>query len=612
MSKGTASSNLAPSANMNSNTEEIKARVNIIDFIGGYVRLQKAGSSWKACCPFHNEKTPSFVVNEEKQFWHCFGCGKSGDIFTFLMEIEGVGFREALKILADRAGVPLPEYNPQEEKEKNRGVDILELSVKFYEKQLWEGIGKTKALEYLRQRGLKDETIKWFRLGYAPDGWRNLLDFLLSRGYGMEEISKTGVIVNKQDDSQRFYDRFRDRIIFPIADAMGKIVGFTARVAPGGDESQAKYVNTPESEFYHKSRILYGIDKAKGEIKNKDRAVLVEGNMDVIASHQAGIKNTIAVSGTALTQQQIDIIKRYTRNLYLFFDADTAGRQAAVRSCEMAFANDLNVFIIEPSEGKDAADIAQKNPNDLLKLLEGATEAMEYFLQKFFAKYNSENIAEKKKIVRDSVALIINFPKEIDRQHWGKKLAERLSVDEKVIYEEISLASNSANAYPERKFRQETDIFSKKRKRSTIIGERIFSLLLGNEDVWKMAEEKRGREMVEYFADNVFFADILSLGKKNDFKFDKFEMLIDDEKEREFLRKMKFSSVEEDIAKGNDVLFDGKWKYFEQLMEELKKEKKREQVDFLVKEIASAEKDGDKERVKKIARKLSDLSREDK
>lgn len=597
---------------MNSNTEEIKARVNIVDFIGGYVRLQKAGSSWKACCPFHNEKTPSFVVNEEKQFWHCFGCGKSGDIFTFLMEMEGIDFREALKVLADRAGVELPEYNPQKEKEKNRGAEILELSAKFYEKQLWEGMGRVKTLEYLRKRGLKDKIIKEFRLGYAPDGWRNLLDFLLSRGYEMEEISKTGVVVIKQDNSQRFYDRFRDRIIFPIADAMGKIVGFTARVAPGGDESQAKYVNTPESEFYHKSRILYGIDKAKGEIKSKDKAVLVEGNMDVIASHQAGIKNTIAVSGTALTQQQIDIIKRYTRNLYLFFDADTAGRQAAVRSCEMAFANDLNVFIIEPSEGKDAADIAQKNPNDLLKIIEKATEAMEYFLQKFFAKYNPENIMEKKKIVQDSVALIINFPKEIDRQHWGKKLAERLSVDEKVIYEEISLVSNSTNAYPERRLRQETDIFSKTKKRSTIIGEKIFSLLFGNEDVWKMAEDKCGKEMAEYFADNVFFADILSLGKKNDFKFDKFELLIDDEKEREFLRKMKFSSVEENIAKGDALLLDGEWKYFEQLMEELKKEKKREQVDFLVKEIASAEKDGDKERVKKIARKLSDLSREDK
>ena len=597
---------------MNSNTEEIKARVNIVDFIGGYVRLQKAGSSWKACCPFHNDKTPSFVVNEEKQFWHCFGCGKSGDIFTFLMEMEGIDFREALKVLADRAGVELPEYNPQKEKEKNRGADILELSAKFYEKQLWEGMGKVKTFEYLRQRGLKDEIIKEFRLGYAPDGWRNLLDFLLSRGYRMEEISKTGVVVIKQDNSQRFYDRFRNRIIFPIADAMGKIVGFTARVAPGDDESQAKYVNTPESEFYHKSRILYGIDKAKGEIKSKDRAILVEGNMDVIASYQAGIKNTIAVSGTALTQQQIDIIKRYTKNLYLFFDADTAGRQAAVRSCEMAFANDLNVFIIEPSEGKDAADIAQKNPADLLKLTEEAVEAMEYFLQKFFKKYNPENIIEKKKIVQDFVALIINFPKEIDRQHWGKKLAERLGINEKVIYEEISLASNRANVYPKTKLRQEAGVFSKTEKRSTVIGEKIFSLFFGNEDVWRMAEEKRGKEIAEYFADNVFFANILSLGRENDFKFDKFELLIDDEKERKFLRKMKFSSAEENINKGNDVLFDEEWKYFEQLMEELKKEKKKEYVDFLVKEIALAEKDGDKERVKKIAQKLSELSREDK
>jgi DNA primase len=595
---------------MNSNTEEIKARVNIVDFIGGYVRLQKTGTTWKACCPFHNEKTPSFVVNEERQFWHCFGCGKSGDIFTFLMETEGVGFREALKILADRAGVELPQYNPNLEKEKNRGLEILELTTKFYHKQLWEGVGKSEVLDYLRQRGIVDKSIQEFRLGYAPDGWRNLLDFLLSRGYEMEEISKTGVIVNKQDNSQRFYDRFRDRIIFPIADAMGRVVGFTARVAPGGDESQAKYVNTPESEFYHKSRILYGIDKAKNAIKKLDQAVLVEGNMDVIASFQSGIENVIAVSGTALTQAQIDIIKRYTQNLYLFFDADVAGRQATIRSCEMAFANDMNVFIVVPKEGKDAADIVKKNPKDLIDLIKGAGLAMEYFLQELFLQYDLEKIDDKKKIINGAVMLISNFPKEIDKQHWGKKLAQRLDVDEKIIFNEISAVSNGKDQYRKEIQKEEVkNIFFQTQKRSGIIGERIISLFLRDENIWKKAEEKYGHKISEYFKDNNFISNVLSLGRENDFRFDRFELVLGSDEEREFLRKLKFSG-NIDISGDSEQIWEEEWKYFEQLLVELGREIRKAKTDDLVKEIISAEKAGDKDRAKKITQELSEISQE--
>ena len=306
---------------MNSAVEEIKSRINVVDLVGDYIKLQKAGANFRACCPFHNEKTPSFMVSEEKQIWHCFGCGKGGDVFGFLMELEGLEFKEVLKILADKAGIQLPEYNPQKASSKNKTLEILELVTKFYEKQLWDGSGKDKILKYLHDRQLKDESIKDFRLGYAPDGWRNILKFLLDRGYKAEEIMETGLLVEKTDtdanqrmeseSTNKYYDRFRDRIIFPIADPMGKIIGFSARVAPGGDESQAKYINTPETMAYHKSKVLYGIDKAKQEIKNQDFTLLVEGNTDVIAAHQAGLKNTVAVSGTALTADQLDILKRY-------------------------------------------------------------------------------------------------------------------------------------------------------------------------------------------------------------------------------------------------------------------------------------------------------------
>ncbi|HLN18572.1 MAG TPA: CHC2 zinc finger domain-containing protein, partial [Patescibacteria group bacterium] len=271
---------------MNSDLEEIKSRLNIIDVLGEYIRLEKAGSNYRALCPFHNEKSPSFMVSEERQMWKCFGCQKGGDIFSFVMEIEGLEFRDALKQLAEKAGIKLAGYDPKKIEVKNRTLEILELVTKWYEYQLWKGPGKIKILKYLRERGLNDETIKEFRLGYAPKGWRNILTFLLSRGFKADEIKKTGLLVEKKDtqisnsqfpisnkipnlnsQNTKYYDRFRERIMFPISDYSGKVVGYSARVAPGGDESQAKYVNTPETEVYHKSNILYGLDKAKSNIK---------------------------------------------------------------------------------------------------------------------------------------------------------------------------------------------------------------------------------------------------------------------------------------------------------------------------------------------------------
>ncbi|HBI16735.1 MAG TPA: DNA primase, partial [Candidatus Moranbacteria bacterium] len=254
---------------MSQEIETIKSKLNIVDLVGEYVRLQKAGNNWKACCPFHNEKTPSFSVSEDKQFWHCFGCGKGGDIFGFLMEIEGMSFREALENLAQRSGVELPKYSQKEtisNLEKNKIEEILEWSTRFYEKQLWETENGKKNLQYLRERGLTEDIIREFRLGYAPGGWRNILQFLIGKNYITGDILRSGLIIQKEGNgqgSENFYDRFRNRIMFPISNPTGKIIGYSARIAPGEDESQAKYINTPETEVYHKSNVLYGIDKAK-------------------------------------------------------------------------------------------------------------------------------------------------------------------------------------------------------------------------------------------------------------------------------------------------------------------------------------------------------------
>jgi len=445
---------------MNSDVEEIKNRISVVDLVGEYVRLQKAGSAWRALCPFHNEKTPSFMVSEERRSFHCFGCGKGGDIFTFVMEMEGLDFREALEQLAQKAGVELQKSTFKDKEarnEKARLYQILDLAAKWYEKNLWEGKGKEKILGYLRERGLEDETIKKFRLGYAPDGWKNILEFLLKRGYKIGEIAKTGILVDKnpkfealnpkqiQNQKTKFlnsgyYDRFRDRIMFPVQDITGRVVGFAARVAPGGDEKTAKYVNTPQTELYDKSRVLYGLNFAKAEIKKRDEVVLVEGNMDVIASQQAGFQNTIAVSGTAFGLEQIKVIKRYTENIKMAFDMDSAGQAAARKSAKVCLENDLNVRIVLLPKGKDAADVVQGDKAVWGKAVEKAREVVEYFFEDVFSRHDSKKPVDKKKIAKELLNIVKDIANPVEKGHWIKSLAEKLGVGEGALIEILKKA----------------------------------------------------------------------------------------------------------------------------------------------------------------------------
>lgn len=428
-------------------TEEIKSRINIVELIGTYVRLEKSGVHYKACCPFHQERTPSFMVNEEKNMWHCFGCGKGGDVFAFVMEIEGLDFREALVMLAEKAGVELPKYRQEVGEQKNdkeRLLQILEWATKFFEKQLWEGTGKEKILAYLKGRGLSEESIYTFRLGYAPDGWRYLLEFLTKKGYTLEEIEKTGLIIHKSSEvpqttshqviaSSSYYDRFRDRIMFPIFDIFGHTIGYSARVAPGGDESQAKYINTPETVIYHKSRALYGLYLAKQAIKQEGKTVIVEGNMDVIAMHQAGIKNTVAVSGTALTQEQLTMMKRYSNEVRLFFDMDGAGQKAARKSAELALQNELTVSVVNLPFGKDAADMNEENPEELRTAVKEAVPVLQYFLNAALAKEDRTSALGKRHVVDDYTGLLQAVKNPIERSHAIKELARAIEMDEKLL-----------------------------------------------------------------------------------------------------------------------------------------------------------------------------------
>jgi DNA primase len=443
--------------------DEIKARLNIVDVIGGYVRLEKAGAHHKACCPFHQERTPSFMVNEEKNLWHCFGCGKGGDVFAFVMEMDGLEFREALKMLAERAGVELPQYKGQgaekNKETKDRVYELLELAAKFYEKQLWEGLGQEKIIAYLRERGLSEESVKKFRLGYAPEGWRHLLEFLTAKGFTFPEMESAGLIIKKSSeklpDTQHsvhntgYYDRFRDRIMFPILDILGRVVGYSARVAPGGDETQAKYINTPETAVYHKSRALYGLAQAKQAMKQTGTTIIVEGNLDVIAMHQAGIGNTVAVSGTAFTTEQLAIMKRYGKEVRLFFDMDGAGQKAARKSAELALEKEMLVSVVALTSGKDAAEMGQENPEKLKSAVTQSVPALQYFLDESLAKYDRQTAEGKRGIVAEYTNLLLFVKNPIERAHWIKELAREIQMDEKLIAGVI----NSAFAERERRER---------------------------------------------------------------------------------------------------------------------------------------------------------------
>jgi DNA primase len=418
---------------MDSPVDEIKSKLSVEEVISSYLQLQRAGRNFKAICPFHTEKTPSFIVSPERQIWHCFGCGEGGDIFTFVMKIEGIEFRESLKLLADKAGVRLKSVNYKDSSRKSRIFEIIDVSRKFYQECLKIKRGR-KAYDYLLKRGLESETIEKFQLGYAPDSWDLLSKFLKGRGYKESEIFAAGMTV-KKDQGGGYYDRFRGRIMFPINNISGQAVGFSSRVMPGGDESQAKYINTPETLVYNKSKVLYGLDKAKVAVREKGLCVIVEGNLDVIASFQAGVENVVASSGTSLTADQVKIIKRYTDNIVFSFDVDSAGIKAADRGIEIALQEDVNVGVVQVPEGKDPADCIKINPDLWREAVGNPKQIMDFYFDSAFSKYDFREVEGKKKIVEELLNVISKVSNKIEQVYYLQVLSEKLGVDERVLVE---------------------------------------------------------------------------------------------------------------------------------------------------------------------------------
>ena len=424
-------------------TQEIKEKLNIVDVISEYLRLQKAGVNFKALCPFHNEKTPSFMVSPSRQSWHCFGCGEGGDIFTFIEKIEGIEFPEALKILAEKAGVILKYDNPKLRSEKDKVYEICEKATQFFTASLNNA---NVILDYLHKRGLQDKTIDEWRLGYAPDSWSSLFSFLGKYGYRETEIEKAGLIIQVPSSKfqvSRYHDRFRNRLMFPIFDSNGRVVAFSGRImsdiVPSKTEraESGKYVNSPETILYNKSRILYGLDKAKTEIRKADRVVLVEGQMDAILPWQDGIKNIVATSGTALTENHLLILKRLTNNLVLAFDMDDAGFRATKRGVDLANETGFGVSVLDISSGKDPADFVKERPGEFAKLISESQPIMAYYFNRAFEKFSIDKIEGKKFIALTLLSEIKRLPSAVERSGWLRELSLRLGISESDLREEM-------------------------------------------------------------------------------------------------------------------------------------------------------------------------------
>ena len=499
---------------MLSQLEEIKSKLDIVEVIGQYVKLQKTGANYKALCPFHKEKTPSFIVSPSRQIFHCFGCGAGGDVVGFLMKIENIEFKEALKILADKAGVKLTYESPEINSQKQKIIDINEKAREFFEKQLENN---NEVLVYFYKRGLKEETIKEFRLGFALDDWRSLLSFLIKEGFKPEEILQSGLVISKKEipeintkiqdtrlDSARqaeykiqntdLYDRFRSRLMFPLEDASGHIVGFTGRIFQGKSplktikdiEAVGKYVNTPQTLVFDKSKILYGLSKTKTYLHQLEATLLVEGQMDFLMGWQAEIKNIVATSGTSLTPYHLAILKKYNNTLILGFDMDEAGERAAERSIDLALAKEFNVKILQLSQGKDLADyiLDTKDPAEIKDLLNKAIPIMDFYFQRAKMVGDINSLEGKKAVVSYFLPKVKKLINPLDKAFWLEKISRYVDIDihaledelKRIVIESAKIIDENEPEYQYSSSATLTSILEK--PRCQILGERIIAFLI--------------------------------------------------------------------------------------------------------------------------------------
>jgi DNA primase len=408
--------------------DEIKQKVDIVELVGEYIQLKAAGNAgMKGLCPFHGEKTPSFHVSRDRQIWHCFGCGEGGDCFSFVMRMEGMTFPEALLHLGKRVGVEVRHMPTVEGNVKSRMSGVNDLASRYFHKVLLDSSKAASARAYVDLRGITGELVEMFALGYAPDEWDALSGFLLKRGFSESELTQAGVSLKKKSGSG-VIDRFRNRLMVPLRDHHGNVVGFTGRSMPGDDDGP-KYMNSPETPIYHKGGLVYGLDLAKTAIREKGFVVVVEGNLDVVASHKGSVKNVVASSGTAFTQDQLTLLKRYTETIVFCFDSDAAGFAAAKKGISLARASGFDVRAAILSEGfKDPDELVQKDPNAWQECVRSSVPIMQFMIAHVTRGRDFRNIDDKRAVSKELLPELSLMSSVVEREHWTQVVADLLSI----------------------------------------------------------------------------------------------------------------------------------------------------------------------------------------
>lgn len=564
---------------MRGNVDTIKERLDITEVISGYLKIEKAGANFKAKCPFHNEKTPSFFISPSRQSFYCFGCGAKGDMFSFIEEIEGVDFRGALKLLADKAGVELEYQSPAKKTEKDKISEVVQLASEFFEEKRK---GNPAVDEYLISRGVNEESIGKWRIGYAKDEWRSLYDHLVSLGFNKEILIKAGLVKNVEGDaSKNPYDVFRGRIIFPLSDRAGRIIAFSGRALK--KETEPKYLNSPDTILFNKSETLYGFDKAKEEIRKKNYAVLVEGQLDLVLSHQAGVANTVASSGTAFTPAHLESLKKLSSRIILAFDGDEAGEKAAQKSTELSLALGMEVKIASIPEGSDPADLIKEDPKLWKDALRNSLPAIEWFLERLVAK-EQDGRKLGKLIEKKILPLISLVQSAIERSHFVSQVAKRAGIKEDVIWEDLRKVKMPSVVVSS--LETEGENVRARYPRKTNIERRLLGVIFWQEsleqpsvDTSSLRNEFSKRVGLEYF--------------------DKLSEILGAEKETLIFEAESFYSNPENLSK--DII---------ELLDNLSDDILRERLSRLLSELAHAETVKDAERAGLISQEIQQVHKE--
>ncbi|MBA4298974.1 MAG: DNA primase, partial [Cyclobacterium sp.] len=425
-------------------SDKVKERADIVEVVGDYVPLKKKGQNMWACCPFHGEKSPSFSVSPAKQIYKCFGCGKAGDPIQFVMDIEGVGFQEAIRHLAGKYGIEVEEdeaRTPEQNLEQNERESLfiaLNFAKDFFVKNLQTEEGRSIGLSYFKERGFNPQIIEKFDLGYALDGWDHFLKAANAAGFEEEILLKAGLILQKEGDPNRLYDRFRGRVTFAIHNISGKPIGFGARILTK-EKNQPKYINSPETPIYHKSDVLYGMFQAKKAIRDLDNCFLVEGYTDVISMHLSGIENVVSSSGTSLTEGQIKLIKRFTNQVTVLYDGDAAGIKASIRGIDLLLEGGLNVKAVVFPDGDDPDSYSRKVGSQAFQdyLKENSRDFIGFKIGLYQEEFARDPI-RKAEVIREIVQSIGKIPDPIIRSVYAKEASGLLQIEEEIIHSELN------------------------------------------------------------------------------------------------------------------------------------------------------------------------------